>query len=191
MNEKYIFGLVVVATTIFATISIVSDVLVSSIGVPSTSLTYNTAVCKVITRADGTVEDLGCSHNLVSDGGKDFLKECLGDGACGAPTAFTNMTIGNCTVSQTGAQTELCGGQDYSDGACGLGPSNPTDGPTYSSAGTGAWNITATWTSNCDNVIVNATALYNNTLMFAQNNFTTVTLMSSDQINVTWGIWVT
>jgi hypothetical protein len=185
MNEKYIFGLVVVATTIFATISMVSNLLVSAGGDTSTSLTYHTAVCIY---KNG--ELIGpCRHNLVSDGGKDFLKECLGTGACGAPTAFTNMTLANCTVSQAPGQTELCGGQDWT--SCGMGPDDPTDGPTYSSAGTGAWNVSATWTSTCDNVIVNATALYNNTLMFAQNNFTTVTLMSSDQINVTWGIWVT
>jgi len=190
MNDKYIFGLVVIATTLFATLSIVSDVLVGSTPLYGTSMTYNTMVCKVITRANGEVIDLGCSHNLVTNDGKDFLKNCLGQGGCGA-NAFVTLAIANCTsgVAGDGSDSTLCSGDEYT--TCDLGPA----AGTYKSAGTGAWNVTYTWTasSTCSVLPVNATGLYNATsgTLLAENAFTDVTLQGLDQINVTWGIWVT
>ena len=183
MNENYIFGLVVVATTIFATISMTSNLLTASGGTSSTSLTYHTSVC--IYKNDELIGP--CSHNLVTDVGKEHLEQCLGAGACGAPTAFLNMSLANCTNGVQASDTTLCNGQDYT--ACDLGPATGT----YVSAGTGAWNVTYEWTANsgCSDLAVNATGLYNNTHLFAENNFTEVTLQGSDRINVTWGIWVT
>jgi hypothetical protein len=187
MNEKYMFGLVVIAATIFVTFSMANNLLAASSGDSGTSLTYHTSVCIY---KNG--ELIGpCSHNLVTDIGKEHLEQCLGAGACGAPTAFTNMTLANCTNGVQASDTTLCNGQDWT--ACDLGPADTTDGPTYVSAGTGAWNITASWTANsgCSDLYVNATGLYNNTHLFAENNFTSVTLQGGDSINVTWGIWIT
>ena len=187
MNEKYIFGLVVVATTIFATFSIVSDLLIGSSPISGASLTYNTMVC--IYKNGELVAP--CSHNLVTTVGKEHLEQCLGAAGCGTPTAFTNLTVGNCTNGVDVGHTTLCNGQDWTNGACVMGPANVTDGPTYVSAGAGAWNVTATWESQCDDVNVSATGMYNNTHLFAENTFTPVMLQTSDQINVTWGIWIT
>jgi hypothetical protein len=183
MNEKYIFGLVVIATTLFATISMVSDVLVGSSPMSGASLTYNTMVCIY---KNG--ELIQCSHNLVTNDGKDFLKSCLGTASCGA-SAFTNLTLANCTNSVTGTDSTLCNGQDWT--SCSVGPGDGV-GAVYKSAGTGAWNVTDTWTSSCDDVNVSATGMYNNgATLLAENTFTPVMLQTNDQINVTWGIWVT
>jgi hypothetical protein len=182
MNEKYIFGLVVIATTIFVTISMASNLLASSGGNSLTSLMYHTSVCIY---KNG--ELIGpCSHNLVTDVGKEHLEQCLSNAACGSQP-FVNMSLANCTNGISAGDTTLCNGEDYT--ACDLGPATGT----YVSAGTGAWNITYEWTANsgCSDLLVNATGLYNNTHLFAENNFTSVTLQGSDRINVTWGIWVT
>ncbi|MFH1473843.1 MAG: hypothetical protein ABIE55_03015 [Candidatus Aenigmatarchaeota archaeon] len=180
MNDKYVFGLVVIATTIFATMSIVSDVLVGSSGAHSASLTYNTEVC-----IDVNGKRIGCSPNLVTNVGKEFLEGCLGQGGCGTPTAFTTLALANCTNGVAVGDTTLCNGQVWS--TCGLGQ----QAGTYVNFGIGQWNVTYTWTSSCDNAIVNATGMYNSTHLFAENIFTSVTLQTNDQINVTWGIWVT
>jgi hypothetical protein len=61
-------------------------------------------------------------------------------------------------------------------------------------------SLSKLWTSTCA-LVVNTTALYNDTvmsgfgtttIMFAGKNFTSsVTLASGDQLNVTWYVWVT
>jgi hypothetical protein len=181
MNEKYIFGLVVVATTIFASISIVSSLPVADSGV---SLTYNTEVC--IYKNDELIQ---CSHNLVTDDGKDYLKECLGAGGCSGP-AFVTLAIANCTNGVSAGQSSLCNGQAYTN--CDLAAA----AGTYADTGTaGAWNVSYEWTANpsCADLPVNATGMYNATggTLLAENTFTSVVLQGSDRINVTWGIWVT
>jgi len=150
---------------------------------------YHSSVCKVVTRADGRIEDLGCNHNVVNNGGLNFIKECLGNGGCGTPTAFKQMAVANCTTTPAAAHTVLCNAASNEWITCGL--NNAT--ATYVTAGTGAWNETYQWTSSCDTVYVNATGLYNATTagtLLASNTFTTVTLMNGDKLNVTWGIWV-
>lgn len=186
MNDKYIFGLVVIATTLFATISIVSNVLVGSSPISGASLTYNTAVCVY---KNG--ELVGpCSHNLVTNAGKEYLEQCLGASSCGA-NAFVTLAIANCTGGVDVADTVLCGAAGQAYTGCGLAAATGS----YVSAGTGAWNVTYTWTadSGCSNLPVNATGLLNATsgTLLAENNFTSVVLEGLDQINVTWGIWVT
>jgi hypothetical protein len=191
MNEKYVFGSIAVIVALFVTVSMANSLLVGSSPISGASLTYNTMVCKVVTREGGEVVDLGCSHNLVTNDGKDYLKECLGTGGCSSP-AFITLAIANCTNGIAAGDTSLCNGEAYS--SCGLGPGDPTSGPTYASYGTGAWNVTATWTATCDNLPVNATGLLNATsggTLFAENEFASVDLQTNDQINVTWGIWVT
>jgi hypothetical protein len=114
--------------------------------------------------------------------GKDLVKTALGTGSA---TPITKIAVANNTVAQSAADTSLQG--EWT--TCGLAAATGT----YVSAGTGAWNITYQWTSTCDNVIVNATGLYNATgtnQLFAETTFTTVTLQTNDKLNVTWGLTV-
>ena len=65
---------------------------------------------------------------------------------------------------------------------------------TQTDIGTGNWSISHTWTSSCDGRIINATGIYNATAvgkLFAEANFTSVTLNNGDQLTITYYTWVT
>jgi hypothetical protein len=150
---------------------------------------YHSQVC--IYKNNELVE---CSHNIVNNGGLNFIRDCIGNGVCGVPTAFKQLAIANCTVTPAAAHTVLCNAANNEWTTCGL--ANATG--TYYNYGTGAWNVSYQWTvTGCGttpNIYVNGTGLYNATnsgTLFASNTFTTVTLQDADKLNVTWGIWVT
>jgi len=128
------------------------------------------------------------SPNIVVDSGLNYIKQCTGRGQCGSAAAgnFSYIALGNITS----------GGQDTTDtslanewASCGL-----TRGAgVYTDIGTGNWSLSKVWTAT-GACLVNTTGLFNATsgdTMFAENNFTTVSLQANDQINVTWTIWVT
>ena len=155
------------------------------------SLTYKGIACTYY-KAMGSSEwtELGCKDNLITDTGKDFVKNDLSNRVATNITV-NNLTLANCTTAQSASQTLLCGGQEYDDTPnCGF----TSQLGVYISRGTGNWSHSAVWTSTCASVIVNATGLNNNSnvnQLFAQANFTTVTLGVDDQLNVTYYTWVT
>lgn len=135
-----------------------------------------------------------CSHNTMMNKGLNWTISMLSQVA----VASGNMSIialGNLTSAETATLTFLnntASNQAIAD--CGMAPA----------AGTVAWvgaaniSISKVFTdASCDNLVVNTTALYNQTAngtaltMFAGKNFAaSVTLQSSDQLNVTWYVWV-
>lgn len=134
--------------------------------------------------------------NLVTNNALDELKYVLGGTHYNINAtwiALGNSSNGSPLPADTKLSGELVG--------CGL--TNATG--TYVSVGTGAWNVTKTFTSTCAGQVVNSTALYNSSvggtggiitpalapLLFAEANFTQTTLQSNDQINVTWGVQIT
>ena len=142
-----------------------------------------------------------CTHNIVVNNGLDLLKNVLGGQQRNMNATW--VAVGNSTPLLP-TDTKLNGEfVPYAGSATACGLLNATG--TYVNAGTGAWNITYTFTSSCNNVVVNATALYNSSTggtgsplypgltptLFAEANFTQTTLQISDQINVTWGIYIT
>jgi hypothetical protein len=151
------------------------------------TINYHSSVCKVVTRADGTVEDLGCNPNIVTNAGLNHLRDFLGQGNVGSANASI-ITVGNGTAPVAGSTTL---NNEITD--CGFG----RVGATYAvvGAGSGNWSLTYTWTDvSCNGLVVNTTALFNASTsgtMFAGNSFTSVTLQANDQLNVTWTIWVT
>lgn len=185
MNEKYFITGVLLTVLVTSALMPLTG---TKINEPQ-GITYHSSVCKVVTRADGRIENLGCNHNVVNNGGLNFIRDCVGNGLCGAPTAFRQMAIANCTTTPAAAHTVLCNAANNEWTTCGL--ANATS--TYYQFGTGAWNVSYQWTSSCDTAYVNATGLYNATqagTLLASNTFTSVTLMNGDKLNVTWGIWV-
>lgn len=143
------------------------------------SMTYHSAVCPYVTRADGTREDLGCVHNVVTNGGKDMIREDLAAGGSNKPT---NLSLGNGTAIAAASTTI---DREWLD--CGMVQKAATYGIN---SGNGNWSLWATWTSTCDGVIVNNTALYNATTpkVFAGAGFTSTTLQTNDQITVNYTI---
>jgi len=158
--------------------------LTSNTPVSSTEgLKYNGMVCVGAT-LNGSYHDLGCTHNLITTAGKTLMQNVIGGQQVNMNA--TRIAVANSTAAQTAADTTLQG--EWT--TCGLAK---TPG-TYATTGTaGAWNVTYQWTSTCDNVIVNATGLYNDTFtnqLFAETTFTSVTLQTNDRINVTWGLTI-
>lgn len=172
-------------------------------------LTYHAKVCKKVTRADGTVEDLGCSKNLFNTDGMNYTQNLLsGVGGNGSTGLLRFIAVGNKTGTQCGANqyatnSFLCG--EYA--SCGLSRgladavrlnTSVAGGGSSGNVTAGNWTITKEFTANQAGCDVNATGLFNTTTVnesdeafFAQNTFTTATLQTNDKINVTWFIWVT
>jgi len=130
-------------------------------------------------------ELVGQNHNLITNIGKDMIKLATGN-----PTSIvTNATVqvlGNTSAPAVG-DTTLSGIISN----CGL-----TGKPgSYSSNGAsnGNWTLSSTWTSTCNNLVVNTTGLYNMTTsgnLFAGTSFTSTTLQSGDVITVNYTVWV-
>ena len=156
----------------------------SQVGGPVSSeatINYNSNVCVY---KNGELID--CSHNLLTNAGKELIETILGDTGSGGPVqyiALCNSTAG-CTApdaSDTTLDNEFTG--------CGLSRAQGT----YGDLGTGNWSIWYTFTSTCDNVETNMTGLFNQDsggTLFAENQFTGVTLQTNDQLTINWTIWV-
>ncbi len=161
----------------------------------SSGIGYHSSVCRTIMRANGEVENLGCSPNLFTETGRNITRDALG------------LNIGG-SVNVIGLANETGAAQATTDtflqgewSSCGLSKA----AGTYTTTGTsvGNWTIARTFTSTCDIVTINATGLFNDTTtgacpagsagncIFAENTFVTATLQASDQITITWYIWVT
>jgi hypothetical protein len=120
---------------------------------------------------------IGCYHNLITNQGKDYIKQ---DMMGTAAITLNKLAIANSTTAQSAANINLQG--EWT--TCGLARATGT----LTSIGTGNWSINYVWTSTCDNAIVNATGIYNETgtdVLFAETTFATTTLMNGDKINVT------
>ncbi len=153
---------------------------------------YNSAVCKEVTRADGSKEDLGCKHNLFTSMGKDMVRDLLG--IYSSLAAVNVISLGNATGADQGA-ANVSLGQEYGanpPAACGLGRAAGSFSNVTTSAGN--WSVSKVFTATCNALNVSATGLYNATsgnFLFAETTFTPATLQTNDQINITWYIWVT
>ena len=124
-------------------------------------------------------------HNVLTNNGKEFIEQELGDSGSATTEVANVIALGNGsapTATSTSLDNEITG--------CGLAKATGT----YVDDGTGQWNITKQFTSTCDNEVVNTTALYTSSTstMFAGDDFSSsVTLQSGDQITVTWNIQIT
>jgi len=152
------------------------------------SIEYGSAACVRI-RQNGIWKDLGCEHNVLTDKGKEFIEQELGDSASATTIVANNISLCNATAGcgePAATWTDL---PNYYT-SCGL---EATAG-TYASEGTGNWSITHTFTSTCDNIETNVTGLYAGPVpgtLFAARSFTIATLQKDDQIQIKWYVWVT
>jgi hypothetical protein len=153
-------------------------------------LEYHSAVC--VNKNDDTPQ---CSHNLLTNYGKDTIKDLLQGNK-----QMTVNQIALCNSSATELANNSCATPTATDtilageyAVCGLSRTAGTFG--FGSPATGNISWATTFTSTCDNVRVNKTALFNTSTlgasMFAANNFTIVTLQTNDRLTVTWYVWVT
>lgn len=180
-------------TIIFSQYIIINNVFQTSSPVIVESAKYKGVVCLTVTRADGTVEDLGCKHNVIYNDGLEMFEESI---AHGLNLSSRNIMLCNETASgssecapvvaaQTEAFTPFIG--------CGL-DRNSGNGSYANNPGTsGNWSIYATFTNSCAGTsqIVNASKLGHPTTArnFSGATFSSVvTLAQNDQLTVNWSV---
>lgn len=151
-------------------------------------LKYTSDVCIDVVRADGSVEGVECrsNPNFFSVAGRNAVMDLIGGGGnstsgYGGLTLFRRIALCNGSNSVQGIQC-------YTDS----GLTNQT-GTFLKVADPGNWSITAQFTATADSKHVNSTALFNGTALpdsiyFAGNNFTDVTLNTNDIITIRWNI---
>lgn len=152
----------------------------------SSGINYNSIVC--VYKNGVLVEP--CHHNLLLTAGKNMTRDLLATASnpTGRPTF---IALGNGTGTQAVGDTVLA---TEIGTECSLGRAAGT--VNYDTANPiGNWSITKTFTSTCNNAVVNTTALYNATTSatnwtFAETTFTSTTLQANDQINITWFVFV-
>jgi len=132
-----------------------------------------------------------CTHNAMMNIGLNWTRDLIGNGS--ASGQMDVIALGNFTSAETATLTTINNTETNAPiPDCGLEPAEGAYSVVSSSVGN--WSISKVFTSTCDDVVVNTTALLNATssgTMFAGKNFAApVTLQSNDQLNVTWFIWV-
>lgn len=127
-------------------------------------------------------------HNAMMNQGKGFVRAALTGGM--AADAVDVISLGNGSGVFT-TNTSLSG--NITD--CGLlavaGTLNLDSATPFT--GGANWSYVNTFTSSCNNELVNASGMSNttaNTFMWWADNFTATTLQSSDTLRITWNISV-
>ena len=131
----------------------------------------------VVTLNDEIVD---ITETTVTTNGLNYVKLSLGTGVA---QDINTLALGN-TTAPTAGQTALPGLW----ASCGL---TKAEG-AYNTNGDGNWSQAYTWTSTCDNVVVNTTALYKASTvqgMFAGTTFTATTLQVDDSLKVNYTTW--
>jgi len=158
--------------------------------ITSQGVEYNGYVCTQVIRVDGTVEDNGCSHNVLYLSGANLTRDLLttdGDGSL-----LNNISLCNSTTPSDGCGDPISAGTETFTDFDGCGLNSATDA-TISNIGSenANWTVYKTFTSTCDAMSTNVTRLSNDSALFAGNTFTEVTLQTNDQLTINWTISVT
>ena len=151
----------------------------------SQGINYVGIACMQVTRADGSIEDIGCSHNLITNIGLEMLKQSV-NGTAGYWN-LTNLTAGGNTSAMAATDTDLA---NIFLAASGLGPKSAI----YTRIGNGNSSLNYEWTALAISA-VNSTGIYNTTLspakLFAEASWTpSTTLQINDKLNVTYYWWI-
>jgi hypothetical protein len=148
-------------------------------------------------------KEIANKHNLLTNMGRNITRDCLVGAGCGAST-LKIISLGNATnAGEPGTETaaDVVLASESTTAACTLERASHGTGTvnyqapnsTSGANANGNWSITNTFTNSCLALAVNSTGLYNATsgnVLFAESNFTTTTLQTNDQINITWFIWI-
>ena len=170
--DKKIIGIGAMVMLVFAvfTVSLIDNNGNTLVG---DSIKYGSDVCVYKNN-----ELIGCQHNVVTTAGLNYVKNSLGEGGA---NEVSNIALGNTTAPAVG-ETALAG--LYA--SCGLTQA----AGTYNSNGDGNWSQAHTFTSTCDGIVVNTTALYKSGAnMFAGTTFTATTLQTDDSLKINYTTW--
>lgn len=157
-------------------------------GAEAPAIQYVGIVNVVACHADGTVFFNETNHNLITNIGKDFVKTQIADNP---NTGNKAIYIALSTNSSTPAATWTILPNEINSG----GLARATG--TYTSTGTGQWTVSKTFTATSSFTGVQLAGLHwsatsgSDNNLFAANTFSSVNLISGDQLTVTWTITVT
>ena len=197
MNNPVLFRKIKKQKSIFLGVTIISFSVILGLAVVLSSnqgnnqlsdgLPYSATVCNQVIRADGTHETPECSHNILYDAGRNITRNLL---MLASGDTVTNITLCNTTSPSTGGcGTPVAGATEAFTlyGGCGL---STTAQASTSIMGQfpGNWSVYQTFTSTCDNQLINMSRLGNDSTYFAGNTFSLVTLQTNDQLTVNWTI---
>jgi len=155
--------------------------LAQSVPGPTALLEWKGILCGEITRTNGAVEDLGCNHNMIVNGGKDMaIGDIFGLTAQGTANVWNQLAVGQNVTPFAATDTALSG--IYTN--CGLGIATAT----LTRVGVGNVSSVYTWTSSCDAKTITAGALYNatNSVLAAEGTVTSGTLNTGDKYTLTY-----
>lgn len=150
------------------------------------SIDYRSSVCTSVER-DGEIISKECSPNLITNDGKDAVRDILGQGSSTA--AFDYIALCNADTGCGAADAASSTLENEYTGGTGLGRAQGT----FTSLGTGNWSIVKTFKATADNQLTNKTGLFNATsdgTLLAENTFSLVTLQTDDEVTINWTIWV-
>jgi len=138
-------------------------------------LKYNVFV--TLTGKDGIAKSF--SHNLVTNVGLNYSRDCIGNGACGA--AFNYIAVGGNTSAQAITDTALA--NEFA--TCGLTRATGT----FTNTGIGTWSLIKVFSvsGTCNNI--NSTGIFNASstgTMLAEASFSNTNVINGDSLNITW-----
>ncbi len=148
---------------------------------------YNSLVQVYKTPANtGKPELVWYGHNLITNIGKEMIQNSVGLVTGTLATNATFQVLGNNSAPVVGDTT--LNGLISNCGLAGKGGAY-----TENTVSSGNWTISSTWTSTCNNEVVNSTGLYNMSSagqLFAGTTFTSTTLQVNDQITTNYTVWI-
>lgn len=143
-------------------------------------------------------EQLGCYKNVYTTSGKEIVKACIGQGACASTWYISTCNVtggGVCTVGVLLTWRNFTNESGAPSG-CGMDRAAATYSNNSDTSVAGNFSLYKVFTSTCNGVVVNATALQNGTYTQANHTlavvgFPNVTLAINDQLTINWTIYTT
>ena len=148
---------------------------------PTSELDWAGMVCTTITRKSGTVEDNGCNHNLITNGGKDMaIGNLFNITANGTANVWNQLALGLNVTPMAATDTALSG--IYTNSGLAMATA------TLTRVGTGNVFSVYTWTCTADGKTITAAAMYNasNSILAAEAVVTSATLNTGDKLTLTY-----
>ncbi|MCX6819326.1 MAG: hypothetical protein NT129_05020 [Candidatus Aenigmarchaeota archaeon] len=182
MNKKTLLGLVAILAAFTAGTMFSSPIASTLVG---DSVTYKGVICACKNTNGICYEGMQgayCNHNVVTNAGKNAIKQYLGVAAGGN---FTFLAVGNGTAPAAGDTTlnlEAAGSLARAAGTY------------YSNAGNGNWSLVKSWTVSASFMSINSTAIFNQSAtgtMLCGGTFTSVNLENADQLTINYTLAVT
>ena len=199
--QNYLISLTIVAIVASVFASMFSTI--TSYTTPHNLNLWTSAVEVEVIRPNGLIEKQYMGPNNITNVGLNWTRDFLAYSGKSSGQA-TTIVLGNGSTAEDPTITTLS--NQFNASCCNL---VMQAGTVTNQAATGGsqnscnYSTTYQWTvTGCSggNIIVNTTALYNNSaagnscgsgcVMFAGKNFTSpVTLQNGDQLNITWYVW--